>query len=225
MKKLFIIFVLLVLGCAPNGHILETTAGQVSEGNTFSFRDTVVKINSDFKFLQIKDKHKIPGSEIDTAFPDIYQIQNLYFFFGLDEYNKVIKAAMINLVSLSDSQIRWDHRVDLLKDMQAIQKGTEDIDGKEYWYWVSKSFALSEKVYFALEDEGFRVKSFSCWLTKSHGTFVGIDSGTFLTITYMEGLNNCHGLDPTGQYVGSYWGKKIDEFSDRYFENVKITHR
>ena len=225
MKTLFIVlFTSLAVGCASGGQLLDTTTGQVAEGNIFSFRDTVVKVNPDFNFIQINDKDKIPGNDIDTGFPDIYRTENIYLFFALDDYNKVIKAAMINLVQLSDSQIRWDQRVDLLKDVQAIQKGKENIDGKEHWYWVSKCLALSEKVYFALEDEGFRLGSFRCWLTKSYATFIGIDSGTFLTITYMEGLNNCHGLDHTGQYVGSYWGKKIAEFCERLSENIQISH-
>lgn len=79
MKTIFIILsVALMLGCASDGQLLNTAAGQVAEGNTFSFRDTVIKVNPDFKFLQITEKHEIPGDEIDTGVPDVYQIENLY---------------------------------------------------------------------------------------------------------------------------------------------------
>lgn len=225
MKDFFIISIsILVIGCAGGVDLFQADAGQVSEGNNFSFRDTVVKVNRDFKFLHIEEKHKIPGSEIDTAMVDVYQVSNHYLFLGVDRYNKVSKAAMITLISLSNHQIQWNHRVDLFKGVKAIQKGKEKIAGKEYWSLTYKSFALSEKVYFTLEDEGYRVNNFGCWLVKSYWKVLGHDAGVVLMITYLEGLNNCYGLDNGGPDLGPYWEKAIAEFSERVCENVKITH-
>jgi hypothetical protein len=184
MKDLLIILLsILVIGCAGGADLFQPDAGQVSEGNTFSFRDTVIKINPDFKLLQIKEKHKIPGGEIDTGFPDINQIENLYLFFGVDDYNKVTRAAMINLFSFANNQIRWNHRVDIFKEVKAIQKGKEKIDDKDYWYTINKLLVVSEKIFFALEDEGYQVRSFACWLTKSYGKVVGNDAGVVLFIS------------------------------------------
>ena len=226
MKDPFIILLsILVIGCAGGVNLTQPNAGTVSEGNTFSFRDTVIKVNPDFEFLQIKKKREIPGDEIESGFPGINQIENLYLFIGLDDYNKVTKAAMISLVSFSNSQMRWNHRVDIFKDVKAIQKGKEKIEGKKYWYSIYKLLAVSEKMFFALEDEGYRVRSFACWLTKSYGKVLGNDAGVVLFITYLEGLNNCYGLNNGSQNLSSYWEKSISEFSERLYGNLKITHK
>ena len=84
MKTLFIsLFAAVAFGCASGGQLLDTTAGQVLAGDTFSFRDTVINVNPDFKFVQIKDKIKMPGNEIDTGLPDVYQVRNFgYTLYG-----------------------------------------------------------------------------------------------------------------------------------------------
>jgi len=226
MKTLFIIlFTVIVLGCASGGRLFNTTAGQVSEGNMFSFRDTVINVNPDFKFVQIKDKIKRPGNEIDTGLPDVYQVENIYLFFGVDDQNRVVNAVTISLISLSDNHIRWDHRVDLFRDVKAIQKGKEKIDGIEYRYFTIKLLAVPEKVFFALEDEGYRIKDFKCGLTKSYWKVSGNDGSVIFMITYLEGLPYCYGLENGSQKLSTYWKNTIAEFSEKLSENLQISHK
>jgi hypothetical protein len=226
MKTLFIVlFTVLTVGCASGGQFLNTTAGQVAEGNIFSFRDTVINVNPDFKLLKIKDKIKRPGNEIDTGLPDVYQVENIYLFFGVDDHNRVENAAMIKLISLSDNHIRWDHRVDLFRDLKAIQKGKEKIDGTEYRYFIIKILALPEKLFFTLEDEGYRIKDFKCGLSKSYWKVSGNDGGVVFMITYLEGQHYCYGLENGSQKLSTYWQKTIAEFCERLSENIQISHK
>jgi len=54
---------------------------------------------------------------------------------------------------------------------------------------------------------------------------LGNDAGVVLFIMYLEGLNNCYRLDNGSQNLSSFWKKTIAEFSERFDENVKITHK
>ena len=140
-------------------------------------------VNPDFKFLQIEEKYEIPGETVDTGFADTYQLDRRYIFFGLDGCNRVTRAAVVSLVSFSNNQLHLDHRVDLFKNVIAIQKGKETIDGKQYWFFINKLLAVPEKVFFALEDEGYRIANFKCGITKSYWKVIGNDARVFLMIT------------------------------------------
>jgi hypothetical protein len=222
MKTLPAIICSMLLCCCSGLHSNSVAPVGSVKGNIFSYRDTVVKVNPDFKTLYVSDKFKVPDTE-DIRLHGMRA--DTYVFFGVNSMNRVEKAAVIDVFTFTEPYFRWDHRGNLLDGIKALEKGIEVLDGKNYWCWTANIKAIPEKLLFAAEEEGYQIANFRCGMERGVARLVGKDASALLTIRYLEGLLDCSGLNPLVPEAKSQLKNLIDDIKGQFGDNVYISHQ
>jgi hypothetical protein len=175
-----VVCLVLTFGCA--GMKPERTVLQDNVFYSSSSPRIKMKIHPDLKYIG-KVEQKKHLENVDRTGGSLVETES--YLFGHTEDRRILKGALIRIVTLRDPHSVW--LLDVIgKTTTRLDSGDTKIHGRTYQYVVGASkmpFRKYEWLFF-VRDKGYRVPSLL--LVKVLGGLVGPDDKTVIYIYYME---------------------------------------
>jgi hypothetical protein len=204
MKMLLWFLPLLALiGCTTKGEPLESGSYcQVTKDNVLTYGPAVVKVNPSFEYAKKSKRQKVLAEGVSDA-----NLKAEYHMFAERDSNKFV---LIITQTVRNPHTFWRHDMNLFRETTAIDKGKIEIDNKHFYYCINYS-------------DKFPIEKFKCGLFK--GVSRVLNRFKCITVYYFEGLYDCDGLSNDSNLISDPQRKSVQEFEDRFNENITITHQ